>query len=232
LKSTAFDPKRLPDLTDRECEIYLKVKDFTMTSLERILANIRAVEYVEANQIPGDIVECGVWRGGSSMAMALALQNRSRTLWMYDTFAGMTAATDEDVNPNGMKAASLLEEARQHDVPERSTMIAFSPLNDIQQNMRTTGYPADRVRFVQGPVEQTIPHEIPERIALLRIDTDWYESTLHELIHLYPRLSSGGILIIDDYGHWQGARKAVDEYFAGKLFLSRIDYTGRLAVKP
>ena len=73
---------------------------------------------------------------------------------------------------------------------------------------------------------------MPERIALLRIDTDWYESTRHELVHLYPRLSPGGVLIIDDYGHWQGARKAVDEYFQAGLFLNHIDYTGRLAIKP
>jgi len=98
--------------------------------------------------------------------------------------------------------------------------------------MQTTGYPSALTKFIQGPVEQTIPNEIPKRIALLRLDTDWYESTRHELQHLYPKLSAGGILIIDDYGHWQGARRAVDEYFEGKLFLSRIDYTGRLAVKP
>ena len=84
-------------------------------------------------------------------------------------------------------------------------------------------------------VEDTIPNQAPKEIALLRLDTDWYESTLHELEHLYPRLVSGGVLIIDDYGHWRGAREAVDEYIDKhklKLFLTRIDYTGRLCVKP
>ena len=78
------------------------------------------------------------------------------------------------------------------------------------------------------------PAASPPSIALLRLDTDWYESTYHELVHLYPRLSVGGILIIDDYGYWQGARRAVDRYFAEqgtRVFLSRIDETGRLAVK-
>jgi hypothetical protein len=91
------------------------------------------------------------------------------------------------------------------------------------------------VNLVKGPVESTIPATIPDQLAILRLDTDWYESTKHELDHLYPRLVSGGILIIDDYGHWQGARQAVDEYFARqnlKPLLSRIDYTCRIMIKP
>jgi hypothetical protein len=90
------------------------------------------------------------------------------------------------------------------------------------------------VRLVKGKVEDTVPKNAPEKIALLRLDTDWYESTRHELVHLFPRLLPGGVLIIDDYGHWQGARKAVDEYIAGnqvKILLNRVDYTGRIGVK-
>jgi O-methyltransferase len=100
--------------------------------------------------------------------------------------------------------------------------------------MASTGYDKQKVHFHQGKVELTIPAAAPDQIALLRLDTDWYESTRHELEHLYPRLSPGGILIIDDYGHWSGARKATDEYiekYAPSLFLARIDYTGRIAVK-
>ena len=92
-----------------------------------------------------------------------------------------------------------------------------------------------RVHLIKGMVEQTIPHDAPDQIALLRLDTDWYESTAHELKHLYPRLANRGIMIIDDYGHWQGARMAVDEFIQAqdfKPFLHRIDYTGRLIVKP
>jgi O-methyltransferase len=90
------------------------------------------------------------------------------------------------------------------------------------------------VRLVKGKVEDTVPKNAPEKIALLRLDTDWYESTRRELVHLFPRLVPGGVLIIDDYGHWQGARKAVDEYIAGnqvKILLNRVDYTGRIGVK-
>src|SRR5262249_25761216 len=108
----------------------------------------------------------------------------------------------------------------------------YSGLDEVASNMRSTGYPDDLVHLVKGKVEETIPGAAPAQIAVLRLDTDWYESTRHELEHLYPRLAPGGVLIIDDYGYWAGARKAVDEYFQGSLFLSRIDGTGRIAIKP
>jgi O-methyltransferase len=223
-----------PDITDREWFIYSQVKPFTMLSLERILANIRAVDHVVRNGILGDIVECGVWRGGSSIAMALALKGHPpRTLWMYDTYAGMTDASAVDVSHSGRNAANLLAEAKQLEGPERSLKLGSVSLEDVRVNLATIDYPISRIKFVEGPVEQTIPGDMPNRISVLRIDTDWYASTRHELIHLYPLLSLGGILIIDDYGHWQGAKKAVDEYFEDELpFLNRIDYTGRLLAKP
>lgn len=224
--------EKYPDATDREWQIYRRVKPFTMVLPEGILSNIRAIDYIERNRIPGDIVECGVWRGGSSMAMALSLRERSRTLWMYDTFAGMTEPTDKDLNIKNEKASALLEEAKQCETPEESLLLACASLETVERNMQSTGYPDALIKYVPGPVEQTIPDEIPEQIALLRLDTDYYESTLCELAHLYPRLSKGGILVLDDYGAWQGARRAVDEYLGGRLFLSRIGYDGRLAVKP
>jgi len=225
-----------PDITDTEWEIYSTVSRYTMLSTEGILANIRAVDYILRSRIAGDIVECGVWRGGSSMSMALALshaRDTSRVLWMYDTYTGMTNATVNDVDHKGDAAAGLLAHARQYKDPEDNWVVAYASLEQVTSNMASTGLPLDRIRFVKGPVEETIPRETPEAIAILRLDTDWYESTLHELIHLYPKVSPGGILIIDDYGHWQGARKAVDQYFKhAPLFLNRIDYSARLAVKP
>jgi len=104
----------------------------------------------------------------------------------------------------------------------------------VRATLTQSGYPTGRLHFVRGPVETTLPEHAPERLALLRLDTDWYESTRHELQHLYPRLSEGGVLIVDDYGHWEGARRAVDEYFERHPpapLLNRIDYTGRIAVK-
>ena len=225
-----------PDITDTEWEIYSRVSRCTMLSVEGILANIRAVNHILRSRVAGDIVECGVWRGGSSMAMALALaqaNDTSRALWMYDTYAGMTNATANDVDHKGDGAAGLLARARQDKDLEDNWVVAYAGLEQVKSNMASTGHPLNRIRFIKGPVEETVPREAPEAIAILRLDTDWYESTLHELIHLYPRLSPGGILIIDDYGHWQGARKAVDEYFKqAPLFLNRIDYSARLGVKP
>jgi hypothetical protein len=87
--------------------------------------------------------------------------------------------------------------------------------------------------LIAGKVEETLPEHAPESIALLRLDTDWYESTRHELEHLFPRVVAGGVLLLDDYGHWKGSRKAVDEYFAAQgitMLLNRVDYTGRLGI--
>jgi len=118
---------------------------------------------------------------------------------------------------------------------EGERVLASASLDEVKRNVLGTGYDSDRVRFVEGLVEDTIPEQAPREIAVLRLDTDWYESTRHELVHLYPRLSSGGVLILDDYGCWLGARQAVDEYIeanAVRLLLTRIDSSGRLAVKP
>jgi O-methyltransferase len=218
-------------MTDEE--IVHRVQPYTMTSVERILAAIRSADTVVDGGIGGDFVECGVWRGGSMMAMAFALLRRGvrdRTLYLYDTYAGMTPPTTRDLQFDGAPAADLLATS------SRDTHVwAIAALDDVRSNLEATGYPPGQVRFVVGPVEETIPRTIPEAIAVLRLDTDWYESTRHELVHLYPRLSAGGVLIIDDYGHWRGSQEATDEYF-GELELpprlEAIDYTGVLAVKP
>jgi O-methyltransferase len=224
-----------PDVNDEEWNIFELVMPYTMTSLERTLASIRAAAYVSEHGLPGDIVECGVWRGGSSMAIAQTLLNLgdvSRALYLYDTFEGMTEPSSSDLTRDGWPAAELLSVSKRMDDKNKSSIWAFASLEDVQKNMDLVGYPREQMFFVKGPVEETIPGIIPERIALLRLDTDWYESTKHELVHLYPRLVPGGVLMIDDYGHWRGAQKATDEYFSGSLvFLSRIDYTGRLAIK-
>ncbi len=200
---------------------------------ETVYDDKQRADYVAKHKIPGDIVECGVWRGGSMMAAALALQAEqdvSRTLHLLDTFAGMPPPSEIDrAARSGRSAASLLEEA-----DSSSDLWALAPIDDVRANLESTNYPADRIRFIKGRVEDTIPREAPAEIAILRLDTDWYESTRHELIYLYLKLSIGGILIVDDYGHWEGARRAVDEYVKDNglvILLQRIDYTGRIAVK-
>ena len=216
-----------PDFDEPTLAILGQVLPYTMTSPPRIAAVCSAVRYVEVNNIPGAFVECGVWKGGSSMAAALTFKS-PRPLFLYDTFEGMTSPTDHDrLATSGKLAAHMFPKSHNG----RSSWC-YSPLNEVKRNMDSTGYPAEQVTYVRGKVEDTIPDTKPDRIAILRLDTDWYESTRHELVHLYPRVSPGGVLIIDDYGYWTGSRKAVDEYFGGSVFLNRIDDTGRIAIKP
>jgi O-methyltransferase len=215
-----------PDFDSTTKTLWWKVERYTMTSPERVSALRAAVEYVLMNKIPGDIVECGVWKGGSMMVCALTLLAKSewRDLWLFDTFEGMPPPKKVDIDLQGNKATQILEEVK-----------AQASLDEVQKNIESTGYPSERVKFVNGRVEDTIPGSAPQRIALLRLDTDWYESTYHELVHMYPRLSPGGVLLIDDYGHWAGSRKATDQYFEEHgmhPLLHRIDYTARLLVKP
>jgi hypothetical protein len=212
---------------------YERCRAYTMTSPERMYALWNATRHVVAAGIAGDFVECGVWKGGSSMLAALALADAgdvTRPLWLYDTFEGMSEPTADDVDHKGHDARPEWEAAKR-----TGDGWCASPLDDVRAALATTGAAKERLRFVVGKVEATIPREIPEKIALLRLDTDWYESTKHELLHLWPRLARGGVLIIDDYGHWAGARRAVDEFLATQkppLLLDRIDYTGRIALKP
>lgn len=221
----------LHDLSEEDLSMIHAVASCTMTSVERRASLLSAIDYVVANEVDGDFVECGVWRGGSSMLAALGFKSRgdtTRTLWLYDTFDGMSEPTEDDRDYAGVSAARQLATGAKTD-----DIWAIASLDDVRANLATTGYPPERIRCIVGEIEHTIPADAPEQIAILRLDTDWYESTRHELEHLYPRLVPGGILIIDDYGHWMGARKAVDEYFAGqRLYLHRVDYTGRLLVKP
>jgi hypothetical protein len=223
-------PDRL-ELDPGYAPIIARVKPYTMTSVERVASVVDAVRYVASRRIPGAIVECGVWRGGSMMAAASALleSGDARDLYLFDTYEGMTTPTDRDLDYRGASAGDIYPQTL---VGDRSEWC-YATLEDVTTNLSSTGYPIERCHFVKGDVLETLPGAAPAEIAVLRLDTDWYESTRHELKHLFPRLAPGGILIVDDYGHWQGCRQAVDEYFAGNApLMSRIDYTGRMLVKP
>jgi O-methyltransferase len=215
-------------------ELYEQCRHFTMTSVERMYALYQAVRHVARHGIGGDLVECGVWKGGSAMLCALALREMGETardLYLYDTYGGMAEPDERDVSYAGEAAREQWEQSRRGEV----TDWCFSPLEEVRANLLGTGYPAERLHFVKGRVEDTIPATAPDRVALLRLDTDWYESTRHELEHLYPLVAPGGVVIIDDYGYWRGAREATDEYLdrtSEPLLLGRIDFTGRISVKP
>lgn len=224
-----------PDFDSFHIDIIEQVRPFTMTSPERLYGLIEAVRYLESNEVAGNFVECGVWKGGSMMAVALTLKklgSTNRQLYLYDTYEGMTAPTAADLSYQGEGAAELLQ--KESGQKEDSVIWAYSSLEQVRENVLSTGYPESHIHFIQGDVLQTIPDKVPDSIALLRLDTDWYESTRHEMIHLYPLLVSRGVLIIDDYGFWRGSRQAVDEYIAEHrpgLLLNRMDDTGRVAIK-
>lgn len=228
-----------PDFSPADRKIYQVVKDFTLTPPERIFALCRALEYIVSAPVAGSIVECGVWRGGSMMAACLELillGDTERELYLYDTFEGMPDPDDSvDVDAEGTTASVFLSEGAQqgHPMWDHAPACAYAPIDDVRSRLESTGYPSARMHLVAGKVEDTLPEQAPESIALLRLDTDWYESTRHEMEHLFPRVVPGGVLVLDDYGHWKGSQKAVDEYLEAhgiRMLLNRIDYSARLGI--
>jgi O-methyltransferase len=215
------------DVDPARVETIERVRPFTVTSPENVASLCAAVEYLVAHEVPGGIVECGVWKGGSMMAAALTLLRlgaTDRDLYLSDTFTGMTPPTDVDEDFGGRPATEYM--------PESGTGGAAVPLHEVRAALESTGYPPSACTTSSDASRTRSRHRPPKSIALLRLDTDWYESTRHGLIHLYPPLVVGGVLLIDDYGAFRGARKAADEYLAGhRLLLQRVDFTARLAIK-
>ncbi|WP_186456947.1 TylF/MycF/NovP-related O-methyltransferase [Sphingomonas suaedae] len=222
----------IPELTDADQAIIERVRPFTLTSPEKLWSLIQSVRYVSARQIPGDFVELGVWRGGSSMAAALALKEIGdhRRMWLYDTYEGMSEPTELDRKTRS-GAPPAMEKWQQTRIGDGSDWCRAG-IDDVTANMTSTGYPGE-IRYVVGKAEETLEREVPETISVLRIDTDWHAPTKAAMDILYDRLSPGGILILDDYGSWEGARVAVDDYFRGKapMLMHRLDRGGRLIMK-
>lgn len=223
----------IPELGPDEHSLLNAAKGLSMTSPIAQWELIQAIRYVESRGIPGDFVECGVWRGGN-LVIAGLLRERlglDRQIWAFDTFAGMTAPTVADFKP-----AEELDVKKKFDELDRGGRNdwCYASEEDVLRNFESR-VGNRNLRTVRGPVEETLRNtdNLPSRIAILRLDTDFYESTKAELEILYPRLASGGVLIVDDYGEWAGARRAVDEYFSGQaIWLHYVTHTVRLMVKP
>jgi O-methyltransferase len=243
-KPPASTPERsrggkLPSDYDQETrEIWEAVRDRTMTHHTRVHFLIQAVRYVDRYRVPGAVVECGVWRGGSMLTVAhtlLRLGVTDRELYLFDTFKGMTAPTERDVRiTEGKHADELLAAKGPGPMAWARPGKFVATLDDVKRGFAALDYPQDRIHFVPGRVEDTVPQHAPDGIAILRLDTDWYESTKHELTHLYQRLSPGGVLIIDDYGTWHGSKEATDEFLeetGEALLLTRVSRAA-VAVKP
>lgn len=198
------------------------VQPYSMTSIERITELYNSLEYVRLNNIGGDIVECGVWKGGNILGIMeyLHYYNINKNIWLFDTFEGMTEPEENDVDLNNNHASKMLH------IP---VVLAYSPIDEVKNNLSKSEFNKNNLRFIVGDVSKTLlnKNNVPENISILRLDTDWYKSTKDELTVLYPKLVNNGVLIVDDYGHWKESKQAVDEYFDGKnIVIESIDYTG------
>jgi O-methyltransferase len=224
LENKIIDPQFL--------EIYNQCKEYTYITSQGAYALYQTIKYIVKAKIEGDFVECGVWKGGAAMIIAktlISLGETKRKIYLYDTYEGMVEPTAEDKIIGTNKLAIVTWKKKQK---KGKSDWCFCNLEEVKNNLLTTGYALENLIFVKGKVEQTIPNTIPSKISLLRLDTDWYESTKHELVHLFPCLEKNGVLIVDDYGCWAGSRKAVDEYFMNiPIFLNSVDYQQVLGIK-
>jgi hypothetical protein len=221
------------EATEREKHLIAKYAPYTMTGAMSQWSLLKAIEYIDRQGISGAIVECGVWRGGNMMMAKEARHGAlpERDIYLFDTFTGMSRPTAVDVDWRGLPALDSAEK-RQRD---GYNSWCYASLEEVIGAFDRFGLSGTNVHFRKGKVEETLMDAgaLPERIALLRLDTDWYESTRVELETLYPRLEPRGVLIIDDYGYWRGARMAVDEYFGEHApLLAPVDLSCRIAVKP
>lgn len=224
------------EISDVEREIIEDVMSngLTLVSYERLWATLLACKYVVDRNIEGDFVECGVWRGGNAIVAARFFQINGidKKVWCFDTFEGMTPPTAADVTHTGRPA---IDDFVRSSKGSHSTW-GYVALEEVQENFAKRDL-LTGVNFVKGDVLVTLSQHreaLPPQISVLRLDTDWYESTKKELEILYPLLSVGGVILIDDYGAWSGSRQAVDEYFEkhqNRPLLHRTDFDGRSGVK-
>ena len=228
---------QFPEYTDDELRLIEISKKNTMTSYQKLNFLLRSIEHVYNNKIDGDFVECGVWKGGNiilfkNMINKLNMQNKK--IYAFDTFEGMTKPLDIDVDLR-------FKQEKAADVMDRSpkdynihNIHSYYPIEKVKKNIIESCKDLENIKFIKGDVLKTllISDNIPEKISILRLDTDWYESTKIELEILFPKLVNNGILIIDDYGDYKGCKKAVDEYFRYKKFnIFKIDAGGRMLIK-
>jgi O-methyltransferase len=223
----------LPEATTAEREVIEKATEQTSSTASAQWAFLQAIKHVETHGILGDIVECGVWKGGNLVIAALMRKQMGfdRQIWGYDTFTGMTEPSDFDVKPGfAVNAREKFKSLVKGGVVD----WCYVPIEDVEATLRATCGDVD-IKLIKGDVMETLRDEskVPNKISILRLDTDFYESTKVELEILYPRVPSGGVVIIDDYGIWQGSKKAVDEYFGADLpWLHYVNRGVRLFVKP
>jgi O-methyltransferase len=208
-------------------------KSFSMTGELRMYVLSQAIEYIYKKKLEGDFVECGVWRGGNLMLMNKLndFYSLEKIIYGFDTFEGMTSPNNYDVDYKNISASSQMNSSLKS--KDLKNVHCYSPIEEVINNIKNYSN-INNVKLIKGRVEETLLNQnnLPKKISLLRLDTDFYDSTLIELKLLYPLLVQGGVLIIDDYGHWKGCKKAVDEYFKNTYnFFHYIDHTARMIIK-
>ena len=227
--------QEFPDSNNFEKELFEIISEYTMTSHERIFALMKSINFVKHNNVDGDFVECGVWRGGNLILFQKFVEkyNLSKKIYAYDTFEGMSEPDKIDETFKGESSIDLLNKLYKKKVDrKKNILIADCSIEQVQENFKKFSNKNNLI-CIKGPVEKTLDlkKNLPNKISILRLDTDWYSSTKKELEILFPLLEKNGILIIDDYGFWKGARKAVDEYFENKnVTMFKIDFTGRMII--
>ena len=190
--------------------IYAKYKDFTMINEGTYMSNLRLADLVQ--HLPGAVVECGVWRGGMSAGMA-DLLGPKREYVLCDSFEGLPPAKEID------GAGAIAWQANPAGESYHDNCTADE--NFARRAMAKSS--AERVRYVRGWFDQTLPTlELSEPIALLRLDGDWYDSTMTCLTHLFPKVRPGGVVLIDDYHTWDGCSRAVHDYLSAQRSVARI----------
>ena len=225
-----------PEATKFEKELFNSIcPEYTMTSPERIFALMKSINFIKNNNVEGDFVECGVWRGGNLILFQKFIEkyNLNKKIYAYDTFEGMSEPEKIDETFKGESSLYLLNKLKKKKVNRKENiLIADCSLEQVEQNFKKFTNKNNLIS-IKGDVEKTlnVKENLPNKISILRLDTDWYSSTKKELEILFPLLEKNGVLIIDDYGFWKGARKAVDEYFENKnVTIFKIDFTGRMII--
>ena len=222
--------KVIIEVNNYEKKLINKCLQYSMTNFERMWSLIQSFHHVRQESLVGDFVECGVWKGGNIILLKKLIEkfNMKKNIYGFDTFEGMVEPSFYDVNYNNKSAKKMFDEHKKNEIG-----FAMCSLDDVKRNIKKNTK-TDNIFLIKGKVEDTLKNKrkLPKKISILRLDTDFYESTKIELEILFPRLVKGGVLIVDDYGFWKGAKKAVDEYFCDyRQFMHYVDHSCRLLIK-
>jgi len=223
------------EATEDEIKLIKEIKNYTMNGSLRIWALIVAFKSILQNNIEGDFVETGVWKGGNLILIQKLIEKydiKEKKIIGYDTFEGFPKGTNFDKDFKNVNAEDYF--LSKDNVENSDSFNSSVSINDVKRNFNDNSKINNNLILIKGKTQESLLDEknIPKKISLIRLNTSFYESTKIELEILYPRLQKGGYLIIDDYGFWQGSRKAVDDYFNDKkIALHFVDHTCRIMLK-